>query len=146
MSETHASSYVFDASLWVSRLVPKDPLHRAVTGWLDAQRSRGAVFYAPSLLLPEAAGAISRRTGAPELGNHAVERLQALPELRIVQMSQSLVELAAHVAAVLSLRGAVSLYVALAAHLDLPLATLDSDQAQRSAPSVQVLGAEVFSG
>jgi predicted nucleic acid-binding protein len=80
------------------------------------------------------------------LGNHAVERLQALPELRIVQMSQSLVELAAHVAAVLSLRGAVSLYVALAAHLDLPLATLDSDQAQRSASSIQVLGAEVFSG
>jgi predicted nucleic acid-binding protein len=79
------------------------------------------------------------------LGNRAIERLQALPELRIVQMSQALVEQAALAAASLSLRGADCLYVGLAAHLNLPLATLDSDQAKRSAPSIQVLGAEVFS-
>lgn len=144
MSETHPSSYVVDASLWVSRLVPQEPFHRAVTRWMQAERSRGAVFYAPSLLLPEAAGAICRRTGAPELGSGAIERLLALSELRIVQMSQALVERAALAAASLSLRGVDSIYVALAAHLNLPLATLDSDQAKRSAPTILVLDAEVF--
>jgi len=133
---------VVDASLWVARLVLQDAFHQPVKNWLEAQRQRGALFLAPSLLLPEVAGAISRRTGEPELAARAAAALENLPGLRLVNMDQDLVNEAARLAAELGRRGADSLYAAVAARLDLPLVSLDEDQRARAAARLRVQSLE----
>lgn len=126
------SFMVVDASVWVSRLVPVDVFHVRVKNWLDKQRADGVEYLSPSLLLPEVGGAISRRTETPKLGQEAIEVLQDLPGLRLVEMDASLVSTAARLSADLGLSGAGSLYVAVACRLDLPLVTLDEDQLNRA--------------
>ena len=95
-------------------------------------------FLAPSLLLAEIGGAISRRT-TPSLGLKAIEHVQSLPGLQLIEMEHTLLREAAKLAAELGLRGADSTYVAAAVRLDLPLMTLDSDQRERAAKRIQVL-------
>jgi predicted nucleic acid-binding protein len=129
---------VIDANVWVSRLVSKDAFHRTVKAWMDQQRSEGAIFLSPAMLLPEVAGAISRRTGEPRLARNAIDSLTRLPGLRLVEMDQPIVKEATRLAADLGLRGADSFYVAVAARLNLPLATLDIDQKTRTASSIAV--------
>ena len=129
---------VVDASVWVSRLVSKDAFHRTVKDWMEQQRSEGAIFLSPAMLLPEVAGAISRRTGEARLARNAIDGLKRLPGLRLVEMDQPIVQEAARLAADLGLRGADSFYVAVAARLNLPLATLDVDQKTRAASSIAV--------
>ncbi len=129
---------VVDASLWVARLVPQDAFHATVRTWMDARRHDETEFLAPALLLAEVAGAVSRRTGEPALANQAVEQLEHLPGLSLVEMDRSLLDEAARLAAELGLRGADSTYVAVASRLNIPLATLDSDQNERAAKCVPV--------
>ncbi len=77
---------VVDASVWVARLITQDAFHDRSRHWLDVQQEHGVQFVAPTLLLVEVAAAISRRTGDRELAKQAVEALQALPDLRLVEM------------------------------------------------------------
>jgi predicted nucleic acid-binding protein len=123
---------VVDASLWVARLVPQDVFHSAVRAWMDARLLEGTEFVAPALLLAETAGAISRRTGEAFLAAQAVEHLEHLPGLRLVEMDSVLIKEAAQLAAELGLRGSDSVYVAVASRLGIPLATLDADQRLRA--------------
>lgn len=129
---------VVDASVWFSRLVPKDVFHQTVKIWMEKQRSEGVTFLSPALLLPEVAGAISRRTGEPRLARNAIDSLTRLPGLRLIEMNQPFVQEAARLAADLGLRGADSLYVAVASRLKLTLATLDEDQKIKAASVIAV--------
>jgi len=130
---------VVDASVWVSRLVSEDVFHASVREWMKIQRAEKVEFLAPSLLLAEVGGAISRRTGAPEFGQKAIEQIQNLPGLRLVEMDNHLMRESAQLAAELGLRGADSTYVAVAARLNLPLVTLDADQKERAKEKIAVL-------
>jgi predicted nucleic acid-binding protein len=123
---------VVDASLWVARLVPQDAFHERVRAWMDACLLEGTDFVAPALLLPETAGAISRCSGDAHLAAQAVEMLEHLPGLRLVEMDGALLKEAARLAAELGLRGADSVYVAVASRLHIALVTLDADQRSRA--------------
>lgn len=129
---------VVDASLWVARLVSEDAFYEPVKGWMSARLEQEDQFLAPSLLLAEIGGAISRRT-TPALALKAIEQLQNLPGLQLVEMEHSLLQEAAQLAAELGLRGADSTYVAVAARLGIPLITLDVDQKERAATQIKVL-------
>jgi len=129
---------VVDASVWVARLVSEDSFYEPVKTWMAARLENDDQFLAPSLLLAEIGGAISRRT-TPSLGLKAVEQIQNLPGLQLVDMEHSLLREAAQLAAELGLRGADSTYVAVAARLDLPLMTLDIDQRAKAAKRIKVL-------
>ena len=129
---------VVDASIWVARLVSKDMFYGPVKEWMLTRLEESDQFLAPSLLLAEIGGAISRRT-TPSLGLKAIEQVQSLPGLQLVEMENLLLQEAAQLAAQLGLRGADSTYVALAARLDLPLMTLDIDQKERAAKRIKVL-------
>ena len=131
---------VVDASVWAARLVPDDIFYQPVKSWMLKQQNEQSEFLSPALLLAEIGGAISRRTGEPSLGMKAIEQLQDLPDLRLVEMENLLIQEAAELAAGLGLRGADSVYVAVAARLNLPLVTLDADQKERAAQRVTVLG------
>ena len=132
------SSVVMDASVWVARLVPQDAFHTAVRDWLDVQRAYETLLAAPGLLLAEVAGAVRRRTGDRDLAKQCIAVLQGLPEVRLVEMDRLLMQHAADLAAQHGLRGADACYVAVAASLNIPLATLDDDQRQRAASLVQI--------
>ena len=132
------SSVVMDASVWVARLVPQDAFHTAVRDWLDVQREYETLLAAPGLLLAEVAGAVARRTGDHELAKQCILVLQGLPEVRLVEMDRLLMQYAADLAAQYGLRGADACYVAVAANLDIPLATLDDDQRRRAESLVQI--------
>ena len=134
---------VVDASVWVARLVPEDVFHKPAREWMAAQRAANILLVSPSLLLPEVAGAISRRTGRDDLAAKAIMLIQQVPGVRLVEMDQTLVASAAHLAGLLGLRGADSVYVATAAYLNLPLYTLDEDQARRAAYQVRVVERKV---
>lgn len=129
---------VVDASIWVSRLVPQDEFHNRCKEWLAGQRSKGVLLISPSFLLVEVAGAISRRTGDGSLAEAAVQNLQRLAGLRLVEMDQAVIETAAQMAASLGMRGGDAIYAAVAHRLNLSLATLDSDQKDRASQMIKV--------
>jgi predicted nucleic acid-binding protein len=128
-----------DASVWVARLVQGDHYHAISRQWLEEQRLKGVFLVSPGLLLVEVAGAIARRTGDAQLARRAVSALKDIGALTLVSMEADLVELAAEVAADLGLRGADALYLALAARLGIPLATLDQYQRERASGVVKVM-------
>lgn len=128
---------VVDASVWVSRLVAGDPEHRAARAWFEAREASGDLLIAPSLLLPEVAGALSRRIGS-RLARRAVGRILGLSSLRLAVLDPELALAAATLAADLALRGADAVYVAVAERLGLPLVTLDREQRRRAASRVPV--------
>lgn len=134
-----AGMVVVDASVWVARLVPQDANHPAARRWMQVQREENTLLVSPSLLLPEVAGAITRRTGQPDLASQAIAALERLPRLRLIEMERGLVAAAAELAARLGLRGADAVYVAAAEYLKLPLCTLDEDQARRAGYRIDVL-------
>jgi predicted nucleic acid-binding protein len=105
---------------------------------MSARMGEDDQFLSPSLLLAELGGAISRRT-TPTLGRKAIEQVQNLSGLQLVEMDHSLLIEAAQLAAELGLRGADSTYVAVAVRLGIPLITLDIDQKERAAKRIEVL-------
>jgi predicted nucleic acid-binding protein len=86
----------------------------------------------PTLLLPELAGAVARRTGDSSLGLEAAKQVLAWPFLELVPQDDALVTLATQMAAELSVRGADAIYIATARRLGLPLATWDDEQRTRA--------------
>jgi predicted nucleic acid-binding protein len=141
MTSPHAGEKTFvvlDASVWVSRLVLQDEFHPSVKSWMVQQREAGVQFISPTLLLAEVGGAISRRTGDPALGSQAIHQLEDLPGLRLVEMDNELIHEAANLAAGLGLRGADSVYVAVARQLNLPLVSFDVDQREHSGEKITI--------
>jgi len=130
---------VVDASVWVSRLVEGDEFHIPVKGWMNSQREQDATFVSPSLLLAEVGGVISRVTGKPELGLNAIQKIENLPDVRIVDMDKALMDDASRIAAKYGLRGADSVYVAVASTLKIPLVTFDVDQRERGSKLVDAI-------
>jgi predicted nucleic acid-binding protein len=129
---------VIDASVWVSYLVPSDAHHAASYVWLTNYAATGRLLVEPVLLIVEVAGAISRRSGRPDLAHQAVQTLRRIPAMRFVPIDSQLGERAAQLAADLSLRGADAVYVALAHQLGLPLVTWDDEQRTRAAAIISV--------
>lgn len=128
---------VVDASVWVARLIAQDAFHPISRQWLDEQRALGMRFLAPTLLLVEVAAAISRRTGESGLAQRAVDTLESLPDLRLVDMDRSVVQIAVSVGVDLGVRSADAFYIAIAQQLHLPLATLDEDQRTRASQVIE---------
>jgi predicted nucleic acid-binding protein len=123
--------YVVDASVWVSWFVPDDAHHDSSHTWINAQVTQGEPMVAPVLALAEVAGAVVRRTGSPELAAGAIVLIQRLPNARLVPVDAGLAHLGARLAGELRLRGADSLYVALAQRLGFTLVTWDQEQLER---------------
>ena len=130
---------VVDASVWVSRLVDGDEFHIPVKNWMNFQREQDTIFIFPSLLLAEVGGVISRVTAKPELGLSAIQKIENLPNVRIVDMDKALMDGAARIAAKYGVRGADSVYIAVASTLNIPLVTFDSDQRAKASNLVDII-------
>lgn len=118
-------------------MVVGDAHHRRSRAFLEAARERAETLVAPALILPEVAGAVSRRTDSALLGRSAVRAMKRLPVLRLLALDDALAEASARLAADLGLRGADAVYVALAARLSARLVTWDREQSRRSAARIE---------
>lgn len=122
---------VIDASVWVGYFLPHDKHHAATVAWIETMTKAGEALAVPTLLLPELAGAIARRSGNPELGMEAARQVLGWPLLEMVPQDDALIALATQLAAGLPVRGADSIYIAAAKLLDRPLITWDEEQLSR---------------
>ena len=138
MSAANPLMVVVDASVWASRLVPQDVHHEASRRWFETFATDGGRLVAPVLLLPEIAGAISRRTGVPDLARQAVQQLQRMRTLRLVALDRRLGQAASRLAADLRLRGADATYVAIADQLKIPLLTWDNEHVEKAGKRITV--------
>jgi predicted nucleic acid-binding protein len=127
---------VVDASVWVSRFLPRDTHHAASRRWLEQYAERGRAIVAPGILLAEVAGALARRSGHARIGHRAVTDLLQWGALQLTPIDAVLAQAAAHLASDLALRGMDATYVALAHRLGIPLITWDREQRERSAGTV----------
>ncbi|MBI3977345.1 MAG: hypothetical protein HY331_04080, partial [Chloroflexi bacterium] len=94
-----------DASLWVSYFLPADRFHADSVTWIEDRLRAGERLTAPTLLLPEVAGAIARRSQRTDLGLEAARQLWAWPGLVIVPVDEPVMLLAHQLAAGLLLKG-----------------------------------------
>ncbi len=130
---------VVDTSFWVSVLLRKDSNHIAATSWLSAYLYDEGQLVAPQMLIPETGGAVARITGDKDLARTAVRKLYLFPFMRLVPVDHMLVDDAADLAITFSLKGADSLYVAVARQLGVPLVTFDREQLTRPAGIVATI-------
>lgn len=130
---------VIDTSVWVSRILGSDSNHQAALRWTNTHLLGSGTLISPLLFVTEVAATISRQTGWPAFAHAAVAQLYNLPGLRLVPIDQTLVDTATDLSADLGLRGADSLFVALAAQLNIPLVSFDNEQLQKPASLIQTI-------
>ena len=129
---------VVDASVLVAVYRLADLFHDASRAWLLRYLASAQTMIAPLLIVPELAGAISRRTGQPALGHDAVRQFRATPRLTLLPLDETIATHAAELAADLQLHGADAVYVAVAALHGAPLITWDREQIERGGRRVTV--------
>jgi predicted nucleic acid-binding protein len=122
---------VTDASVWVSHLTSQEINHTISRRWLAQIINNKISIVAPGLLLSEVGGAIARRTSDPKIGRQAVNHILATPNIRLVYSDPALSLLAAKLATGRRLRGADSIYVAVAYQLNIPLVSWDMEHINR---------------
>ena len=123
---------VVDASVWISVSVPADVFHEPSRRWLISARALGERFAAPTVVLAEVAGGMSRRVGSPVAGAAGVLAIEQAPGLHLVDVDDSLGRHAAELAADLGLRGADAVYVATALRLACPIVTWDDEMVEKT--------------
>jgi predicted nucleic acid-binding protein len=133
------SAVVVDASVWISALIAQDVNHRVSRTWRRSWMRGNGTFALPLLILPEVAGAITRRSGRALLGDQAVATILANPAVTLVAVDRQLATLAAQHASLFPLKGADAVYTALAEQLGVALVTWDNEQLTRAGSRIQVL-------
>ncbi len=106
---------VVDASVWVGILLPFDEFNAASEAWLATVSDGDEIFTAPVIVLPEVAGAITRRTRSVEIADRGRQFVERTVGTALVRVDHDLADL--------GLRGADAIYVALAERLGCPLVT-----------------------
>ena len=124
---------VIDASVYITLLDESDPEHANCLAWFVQAAAVDEPILAPVLLLSEVAAAISRGRNDPVLAIEAVRLLEDSAVVQLVAVSRELASDAGRIAAEQRVRGADSIYLALARQLDDTLITLDRQQLQRGA-------------
>lgn len=123
---------VVDAGVFVAEQIERQPEFTDAVNLLERCVRQNIHLYAPAIVFSEVAGAVARITGSTALGAAAVARLNHIPRLKFRQIDLDFAETSARLAARHKLRGADSLYAALARELKCPLVTNDAELLNRS--------------
>jgi predicted nucleic acid-binding protein len=120
----------------VNAFNPHEEGHAESLAALTAIQERGDPIIVPTLLLPEIAAAVARasddRDGALEYANATA----GLPHLTLVTLTPTMARQAAELAATYRLRGADSIYVAVARRYGTTLVSRDGEQRSRGSAVV----------
>jgi len=120
-----------DSSVFVAVARPEETHYAASRMFLQQARARALMLFCPTLVLPECAAAIARPTGEPALAEELSALIESFPGLRLVSIELPLARRASQIAAVHRLRGADSVYVAVAQAFDAALVTWDAEMLER---------------
>ena len=123
------------ASVFVAVAKPGDLRPKESRRFLQEARASQTNLPCPTLVLPECAAALARQTRSTGPAERLVRAIQRLPRVEFVDLDLPLGQRAAEIAASLRLRGADSVYVAVAEARTATLITWDAEMLQR-APAV----------
>lgn len=128
-----AGPYTVDASVFLSAFNPRESGHSESHRFLARLYEAGSPIIAPTLLLPEVAGAIGRGRRDADLARRFVAALRRLPHLLLIALDAALAGRAADLAAQHRLRGSDAVYGVVALQFGSTLVTLDLEQRRRLA-------------
>jgi predicted nucleic acid-binding protein len=126
------SRYTVDASVFVNAFNPHEDGHAESLAILAAIQEHGDPVIVPTLLLPEVASAVARASDDSAGAVQYAGATAALAHLTIVALTSTMARQAAELAAVHRLRGADSVYVAVARRYGTTLVTRDEEQRSRA--------------
>jgi len=121
-----------DASVFVSAVRLEETHYAVSRRFLERTQAEAVAVLCPTLVLPECAAAIVRPTGDVALAEELVTLIASFPALRLMSLDSPLAQRAAQIAIAHRLRGADSIYVAVAEVFSATLITWDAEMAQRS--------------
>jgi predicted nucleic acid-binding protein len=134
--------YVVDASVWASYFISVDKWHNLSRDWLRTVIDEEALIIAPTLLLPEVAAAISRRTGRADLATRALSGMGSLRRLELLTVDLDAARSSAQLAGDLRLAGADAVYAWTAHELAVSLVTWDKQLRDRAGSVVNSVSPE----
>jgi len=123
--------YTVDASVWVNSFDQREPGHDISRRLLEQLRDHVVPVILPSLVLAEVAGAVSRTRNNPAQALAFASAIGQLPNLTLVPLDASVAHQATQLAAQHGLRGADSVYAAVAVQANCTLVTLDNEHLTR---------------
>jgi predicted nucleic acid-binding protein len=128
-----------DASVFVAATRAEETHYLASREFLQQVQEQSADLFCPVLVLPECAAAIARATDDSALAEQLVVLVESFPNLRLVSLELLLARRAVGIAREHRLRGADSVYVAVAQAFDAALVTWDSEMLARSSDIVTTM-------
>ena len=130
---------VIDSSLIVSSFLSEEREHKKAKEFLENLIRKGETVLLPEILLPEVASAIARGTKRSDLALSFCRELRKFPNFIFVPVDESIAEFSIEVASKYFLRGADSIYVAIALKYGISLATLDKDKKKKGSKIVNIV-------
>lgn len=125
---------VIDASVFVASARSDEPNYQMSREFL--RKAQIYEIYCPTLVLAECAAAISRQTDNPSLAEELVGIIEDLPAINLIPLDLLLARKASKMAIKYRLRGADSVYVAVASSFDAVLVTWDKEMLTRGSVAV----------
>jgi predicted nucleic acid-binding protein len=125
-----------DANVFVAAVRLEETHHAISRRFLARIQAKAVAVFCPTLVLPECAAAIVRPTDDVALTEELVMLIASFPALRLVAIDSPLAHRAAQVATTYRLRGADSVYVAVAETFHTTLVAWDAEMLQRSPAAV----------
>jgi predicted nucleic acid-binding protein len=120
--------YTVDASVFVNAFNPREEGHLDSLAILATIQRGGDPIIVPTLLLPEVVSAVARASDDSAGALGYASATAALPNLTLVSISPAVARQAAELAATHRLRGADSVYLAVARRYATTLVTRDEEQ------------------
>jgi predicted nucleic acid-binding protein len=120
-----------DANVLVAAYRASEPHHDASLRFLARKLARATEFFCPAIVLPECGAAAARATGDAGEAAKVLASIRRLPRFRPVVISLALADRAAEIAMQCRIRGADSIYVAVAELFDATLITWDAEMLAR---------------
>jgi predicted nucleic acid-binding protein len=128
-----------DASVFVAAARVEEIHYSASRQFLLQARAHDATLFCPALVLPECAAAIARPTGDSALAEELVDLIESFPGMQLVPLEVHLARQAVQSATNHRLRGADSVYVAVADTFDATLITWDAEMLERGPRMVETV-------
>jgi predicted nucleic acid-binding protein len=128
-----------DASVFVAAARAAEERHEDALEFFARADALGVPLICPTLVLPESAAAVARPTGNQPLANRVLAEFEALPRLHLIPLDYALARRAARIAIAQRLRGADSVYVAVAQACAATLVTWDQEMLERAGPAVRAV-------
>jgi predicted nucleic acid-binding protein len=130
---------VIDASIIVSSYFEREKFHKRAKKLFQKIIEAKETILLPEIAFPEIASAIARGTNDPQYALNFCEELRRLPNFVFIPVDESISQFSVEIASKYFLKGADSIYVAVAYKYSAALCTLDEKQKEKASKIVEVI-------